>query len=68
MGDRPAPDLGEEGVAVEDSDLGRADGYREHEARAIRRRVADLDGKGMNWLRYHDRYDDEQPPHGCCAS
>ncbi len=30
--------------------------------------MADLDGKGMNWLRYHDRYDDEQPPHGCCAS
>ncbi|GAB3788389.1 DUF899 domain-containing protein [Dyella agri] len=33
--------------------------------------MPDLDGKGMNWLRLHDRYDDGQMPapavHSCCG-
>lgn len=30
--------------------------------------MADLDGLGLQWTRYHDRYGQQEPPHSCCAS
>lgn len=30
--------------------------------------MPDYQGKGMNWTRFHDEYDQAPPPHSCCGS
>ncbi len=30
--------------------------------------MPDYEGKGMNWTRFHDEYDEPARPHSCCAS